>query len=216
MKARVLLRLLLPLMLIPQIADADLINPGFETGDLTGWTLFTTPNGTLGDGFPQVVLFDTNNDSIPSQAAQFRVGQQVLTPGVFEGGGIFQSVLLPEGAMVFSVDIAAAADTNSNAAGGLFQLILDGTVVASQDFGPITENTIEYGTLSYATNVTAGSHEVRIQMGRPFLQGCARGPCTPTQYVDNVRISSSVPEPMTVVALLLGLSGLAAVTLSKR
>jgi hypothetical protein len=214
MKARVLL--LLPLMFLPQIAHADLINPGFETGNFTGWTTFTTPNGTLGDGFPQVVLFDTNNDSIPSLAAQFRVGQQVLTTGVFEGGGIFQSVLLAEGPMVLSVDIAAADDAVLNNAGGLFQLIFDGSVVASHNFANIGADTVEYGTLSYATHVTAGSHEVRIQMSRPFLQGCGRGPCTPTQYVDNVRITSSVPEPVTLLLCTLGLSGLAAARLSKR
>ncbi len=47
-----------------QVQVISLINGDFETGDLTGWTVFTNPGASeLGEGFPQVVLFDINGDA---------------------------------------------------------------------------------------------------------------------------------------------------------
>jgi hypothetical protein len=39
-------------------AQADVINGGFQTGDLTGWTPFTTTNGTIGQalGLPNLPI----------------------------------------------------------------------------------------------------------------------------------------------------------------
>jgi hypothetical protein len=64
---------------------APVVNGDFETGDLTGWTTFTTANGTIGT--PAVVSFDTTGTGA-SNAAKFNVGRQVLGSGAPEGGGI--------------------------------------------------------------------------------------------------------------------------------
>ncbi|HET9942120.1 MAG TPA: hypothetical protein VFR05_02195, partial [Terriglobia bacterium] len=154
----------------------------------------------------------TNNDSVASLAAQFRVGQLVPNAGVFAGGGIFQTVVLDPGRVLLSVDIATSAE-GINLSAGLFQLIFDGVVVAEHDFGMINANTSEFGVLSHVTDVTAGAHDFRIQMGRTFLSGCGRG-CTPAQFVDNARITP-VPETASFPILLtLGIAGLAAFRLS--
>ena len=51
---------------------APVPNGDFETGDLTGWTTFTTTNGTIGT--PAVVPFDTTGSGA-SNAAEFNVGR---------------------------------------------------------------------------------------------------------------------------------------------
>ena len=86
-------------------------------------------------------------------------------------------------------------------------------MVAEHDFGMINANTTEFGVLSHVTDVTAGPHEFRIQMGRTFLFGCGRG-CTPAQFVDKARITP-VPESGSFPILLtLGIAGLAVLRLS--
>lgn len=115
-----------------------LINGDFEAGNLNGWTTFTTVNGTLGTGFPNVVSFDTNNDSVATNSAQFRVGQVSFQSGVYGGGGIYQMVSLGAGSLSISADIAAlGGPVVSNLSGGLFELLLDGVLLDSHDFGRI-------------------------------------------------------------------------------
>ena len=167
-------------------AKADpIINGTFETGDLTGWTTFITSNGgngTLGTGFPLVVLFDTNNDGSTSLAAQFRVGK-VNGNGGAKGGGIFQSVSLFAGSLWITADIAALGGSADNAAGGFFELLLDGVVEDSHDFGSILAGASEHSTLSYYIDLPAdGTHEIRIRMTRGYTQSAS----TPTQYIDKM------------------------------
>ena len=57
------------------LAHAGFItNADFETGDLTGWTLFSTPNGSNGSSGDGVDLFTTSISAGESEAARFRVG----------------------------------------------------------------------------------------------------------------------------------------------
>lgn len=79
-------------MTIGQV-DAALINGDFETGDFTGWTVFSEFPGEIGT--PAVVSFDTTGDAVPSLAARFQVGTS--DSGVFGGGGILQNVALSSG-----------------------------------------------------------------------------------------------------------------------
>lgn len=179
-------------------AGVQLISNGtFETGNLSGWTTFTTAVGTTGT--PAVVDFDTNNDLVATRSARFQVGR-VTAGSSFEGGGIYQSITTVAGALTLSADIASAFYTtntniNENLSGGLIELLLDNVVVASHNFGSIIRNTTEFSLLSYVTNVTAGTHEVRIRMTRPYTTLSD----TPFQYLDNVSaMQESVPEPTSI------------------
>ena len=158
-------------------------NGDFETGDLSGWTQFTTGNGTMGEGFPKVVLFDTNGDGTPTKSAQFSVGQ-VSSGTAQEGGGVYQNVYLTAGDYSLTVDIAGADDGTElgNGEAGLFELMLDGVVVDSYDFGAITSGATKHSLLAAMPGVLEGDHEIRIRITRPVRQELS----TVTQYLDNV------------------------------
>ena len=121
-------------------AQGALINGDFETGDLTGWTAFTTSGGTTGAGLPDVGPFDTNNDGTATNSARFNVGRAIGTGvGAREGGGIYQNVnILTGGSYSLRADVASFDNMNtSNLDGGLFELLFDGTVLDSVDFGGV-------------------------------------------------------------------------------
>jgi hypothetical protein len=188
-------------------AHAGLINGGFETGDLSGWTRFTTVNGSLPDLGDEVVPFDIDGDGSLSNAARFRVGEAVLlrTGG---GGGIFQGVVLGAGELVISADIAVATSGFGNLSAGLFELLFDGAVVDSHDFGSIDAGSIARSSLLATLDVTGGTHELRLQMTRPLRESLQ----TPIQFLDNVSLSGeavdAIPEPGSIALLGLGLLGL--------
>lgn len=195
---------------------ASLVNGNFETGNLHGWQTFTTDLGTVGDNFPTVQSFDTNDDGVASNAAAFNVGQ--IEPEEFNpqnrGGGIFQTVALGDGQLDISVDIASdyTFSSLSNASGGFFELLLENSVVATHDFGFIRAGTTEFSQLSSSFNITADFYDIGLRITRPF----GSSELTPIQYVDNFQISGSatqskaIPEPLTILGTLttLGVGGI--------
>ena len=197
------------LIIAASSAQADLMNNGdFETGDLTGWTVFTTTNGTVGGpSLPDVVLFDTNNDGTATNSARFNVGRVDYYAGGRRGGGIYQNVNVgAPGSYRLQADVAVAS-SYGNLDAGLFELLFDSIVVDSYDFGSISANDSDHALLAAdLVGVTAGTHEVRIRMGRNF----EIRDYTPRQYIDNV---SLVPVPG---AALLGMIGLGAVGVKLR
>ena len=66
-------------------------NGDFETGDLTGWTTFTTSNGTIGS--PAVVQYDVTGSGA-SYALRLRASE-VDADGTQQGGGVEQTVNVP-------------------------------------------------------------------------------------------------------------------------
>ena len=168
-----------------------LVNPDFETGDLTGWTYFTTNGGDVNP--PNVISFQTNVTT--SLAAHFDVSK-ISSFYSFGGGGIYQDVVLGNGTVNLGVDWASTS-TVGNADGGLFQLLLDGNVIDSFDVGAITTTPVR-GTLSGSAIVTAGTHQVSVQITRSFTFTN-----TSAQYLDNFSISGDAttasPEPSTMV-----------------
>ena len=161
------------------------VNGDFETGDLTGWTVFTTANGTLGAGYPQVILFDTNGDGTETYSAKFQAGRS-SNGGRHEGGGIFQDINLSAGEYTVSAN-AIAADAGTlfgNGSAGRFELLVDGVVVAKHNFGAINPGKTLRADLTGFVTVAEGTHEIRFRITRPYTQNAI----TPTQFIDNVEI----------------------------
>jgi hypothetical protein len=147
-------------------SSGSLVNGDFDTGDLTGWTSFTTVNGLA---LMTVTPFDTNGDGIATFSAQFSVGQSAFEGSdVQRGGGIFQAVSLGSGELSISADIASEFTfpfCNSDA--GTVSLLVDGVEVDAHNFGEICGPSIKYSSLN--ANVllsTAGMHEIRFLVTR--------------------------------------------------
>lgn len=175
---------------------ATLTNGDFETGDLTGWTTFVTPNGGIQPA--GVSLFDTTGSG-SSDAAYFTVGEVAgqVGNGPPEGGGIYQSVTVSGGTYKLSADIATLAGFNADC--GTYELIVDGAVVASHAFGECLAIDTYRSSLSAIVSLAAGSHEVRIRITRRY------GPSM-MQHVDNVALipldntAPTISVPATITA----------------
>ena len=171
-------------------------NGDFQRGNLTGWTVYTTQNGSLGgEGFPRCEDFDIVGDGHRSKSAVFKVGRrQYKAEGPsLAGGGILTNIRLDAGSVVISAEIASSYfsphDDRRNLAGGMFELLLDGVVIATHDFGPILNHSTLNARLKGSTQVNAGLHELRIRIRRPFKS--LSHDIAPHQYIDNIRIHHS-------------------------
>jgi hypothetical protein len=195
----------------------SLINGDFETGDLTGWIVFTTANGDNGAGLPTVTSFNTTGSG-NSNSAQFRVGR-INTSTPEGGGGITQNVTLASGILNLSVDVAGFSGTG-NASVGDFTLLLDNspldTFITSSISNYIPGNTTLRDTLTASTTVSAGTYSIGIRITRPYDNSLP----FLSQNVDNFTISGSatgdtaVPEPFTIIGSLVG--GTAAFRMRKK
>lgn len=199
-----------------ETTPAQLINGNFETGDLTGWTLFNTVGSNTpyglergGTALAQAVSFDTVGTGVPSYGAEFEVGETagvVGGGGLGQGAGIYQYVPLNAGQLNISVDIAATSPGN-NADAGTFELLLDGNLIASDALNSISVSQTFRSTLSYSGTVAAGTHQIAIDMRRGYGMGYGN---TPYQFLDNVVLTgTAVPEPAETLFLFLGLAMIA-------
>jgi hypothetical protein len=178
-------------------AKADLIlNGDFATGTLDGWTVFTTANGTNGSGLPDVVPFNTTGFGT-SNSAHFNVGDAIFD-GTQQGGGIFQTVNVPvAGFYDFSAAIASnlASGAPPNFAGGVFSVLINGTLEASVDLGPISTGQTLRDMLSGSVSLTPGNYDFEIEITRPFATSGNAG--QPNQYVTDISLTA-VPEPSSL------------------
>lgn len=206
-KKSILVSLMGCLLLAPGLASAQFTNGGFETGDFTGWTVTPTSNGRT--SLQQVVAFDIDGAGGlgSSLSAQFSVGQVVFASGVPAGIELTQSLnLVASVQYTFSFNWAATRTTTStNAQGGIFDLIVNGTSLANAAAGSTSSTNPHYGALSAVfTPTTSGAHAVGARIQRPFT--------VPTdnslrQNVDNFTMSA-VPEPASMAALAMGAAAL--------
>ncbi|HLX72336.1 MAG TPA: hypothetical protein VKV04_22180 [Verrucomicrobiae bacterium] len=194
---------LLLLFAMAGTARAQLYNGNFETGDFSGWTEFNTVNG--GTSVYQVVQFDTAGTGTPSYAAEFEAGEVsggIGGGGLGQGAGIYQNVSLGAGTLNIFLDIAALSPANQ-ADAGTFQLLVDGNVVASDAMGAIGFNQTLRSTLSYSGNITAGTHQIAVDIRRGYG---TEYPDTPYEFLDNITLTgTAVPEPNA--ALLFAMAG---------
>ena len=187
---------------------AGIINGDFQTGDLTGWTTFNTPNG--GTDFDDVVLYDVAGTGTPSLSARLEVGETsgpIGGGGLGEGAGIQQAVVTGAGTLTISANIATEG---GNADTGTFELLLNGKVVSTYAFGGASGSS----SLSYSGSVAAGSNVIAIDARRGYGIGFEN---TPFQYIDNVVLGgNAVPEPSTLALLVAGAVGLLGIGLRRR
>ena len=155
--------------------------------------MFETPNGTLGGkGFPGCVDFDVTGDGQKTKSAEFKVGQQEYQAkgSRLAGGGVFTNLQLKAGTIAITADIASSYSSpkdRRNLAGGLFELLVDGEIIASHDFGPIPNKTTQRFHLEGRVPVLEGMHEVRIRIRRPFRS--LPHDHAPRQYIDNIHLT---------------------------
>lgn len=182
-------------------ASTNLIGNGnFATGDFTDWTLFTTNKGTLGSSpNPEVVMFDVTGGGAQN-AAKFNVGSADLTN---QGGGLLQDITTPAGVLNFSAAIASFSRIFNRSA-GVFSVLLNGVVEATDDLGGIADGQELMGSLSFSAPVSAAVQMVEILITRPFTS--LGDGVTPNQYVTDVSatVGGAVAEPSTWAMILIG------------
>jgi hypothetical protein len=185
-------------------ANADIITNGnFQTGTLAGWTVFTTSNGSNGAGLPNVVSFNTTGGGA-SDAAHFNVGEATFD-GLPRGGGLSQTIVAPvSGSYTLTEDFASMA-TAANEDAGTFSIIIDGTSVATDSLGFISNDQTLRGNFDETVNLTAGSHTFETEITRVFQNSSN----TPDQFLDNISLSAATPEPASLLLLGTGLMALA-------
>lgn len=185
------------------------INGDFEAGSLTGWTVTPTANGQTRVQDTVVYDIDGGGPLGPSQAGRFAVGQVAFQVGVPAGIELTQNLNLAGGtAYVISFDWSAYREinTNTNSQGGIFDLIVNGAVIATGQAGSTSLGTPRFGSVSGNFVAPAnGSYSIGVRISRPFTPPDTGGPTTLFQAVDNFRI---VPAPGALA--LMGLAGLAA------
>lgn len=168
---------------VGQAATSPLANGDFETGDFSGFTSYET---SAGDMASAVINIDANNNGSLSRVGQFVVGVDgSANVGNSNGGGVYQNVVLQDGDLNVTMDVTSTSSGN-NGDGGIAEVLFDGVVMDSHDFGGLTAGVKEYETLSFnVPNVSAGVHEIRIQFTRKYLKG------TVSQLLDNIVLTGA-------------------------
>ncbi len=177
--------------------NPGLVNGAFETGNLTGWTPFLTPDGEMPFGLPDVLLNDTTGDGNSSPAARFRVGitDEAIDNGQFspQGGGLRQTFVIASDGLdaTFSLDVSSRHfGSSTNTEPGRFELIVDGELLDFFDFdnanieaGQTLRGSLE-GTVQ---GIASGEHTLELRVTR------AANTSQPIfQYLDNITLVTTL------------------------
>ncbi|GAA5164497.1 hypothetical protein [Viridibacterium curvum] len=204
-------------------AENLILNGDFSSGTFANWTTYATAGGGLSWSATKdpigVVDFDVDGDGNLSQAGRFRPGQVgTYQSGLWAGGGITQSFASDAGAFSLDMDLAFYRDssaTSSGTSGGRYQIFLDGTLLGTWSLASVSTGATVRNSFSYDGTLTAGTHELKIEMTRQYLTGSTPATSTPFQFVDNVVLdapAAPVPEASQLAMLLTGLGLIAGVT----
>jgi hypothetical protein len=190
---------LLLLLVFPCLAHADnLINPGFETGDLTGWT--------AGGGSYGAFVVQSYTDSLMTYNPVF--GSYFLELACWTDGYVYQDVNLTAGQVLSG---AAALDNTVGIQGGIYpalqvQVFDEGTDTQIATPLAISTDNPTYGAAGPWTSWSwtapySGTFELKYDVNANPVWGHEYGLFDAPQ---------PTPEPGTCALLLLGLPGLAA------
>ncbi len=180
-----------------------IVNGSFQSGDFTGWTLGTTPNGTAGAGFPVVAAWPLGG----ANAWEGEVGE-VNFDGTQQGATLTQSFNSAGGAASLSMAWAVSSPFAGNADGGEFTMILNGVQIAQYDTNSVNQGDLINGTLSANANLVSGTNTLEIDITRRYI---TVPDLTPLQYVTNVDVEGTVPEPGSLILMGSGVLGLAGI-----
>ncbi len=180
-----------------------IVNGSFQSGDFTGWTLGTTPNGTAGDGFPVVTAWPLGG----ANAWEGEVGE-VNFDGTQQGATLMQAFNSAGGAGTVSLDWAVYAPYAGNADGGEFTILLNGTQIAQYDTNNVNQGDLLSGMLNANVNLLNGSNTLEVDITRRYI---SVGQLTPLQYVTGIDVEGTVPEPGSLILMGSGVLGLAGV-----
>ncbi len=137
----------------------------------------------------------------------FEVGQNPNTfvSGLYAGGDIFENMSLGFGSLNISAALASwnFSGFGPNGDEGRVEMLLNGVVVDTHDFGPIADLGQSFATLSLSTTVIAGNYRLAFD----FERQDAANNFTPVDYLDNVAVTGTAtitPEPATCLSFCLG------------
>ncbi len=154
---------------------------------------------------PDVVSYNTTGSGA-TNSAHFNVGSNSI--GSEQGGGLSQSLTLGAGTYTITGAFASADDPDgqNNTDAGTFSVLVDGVVQQSIDLGGFgAPHDVLYGNWDVSLSLGAGSHTFSFEITRKFLSS---GDETPQEYLTNLTLSSSVPEPASMLLLGVGVGGL--------
>lgn len=190
-------------------ANAQFVNGNFETGDLSSWTVaFTTLGNTV---INDAVQYDIDGPGSlgTNFVGRFSVGRSSTTSTVDEGIYLTQGINVQAGVtytMGFDWSAWRTIATN-NSQGGIFSLIVNGNIIATQSAGDTSLSVPKYGSLSGSfVAIDTGPAVVGALITRPFT---IPSPAAPNlfQGVDNFTFAP-VPEPGTILVVGLGAAAL--------
>lgn len=177
-----------------------LTNPSFETGNLTGWT-----SDTSGGGSVQVT------DSYMGWAAPAGGGTYfaVITSGAFPSAsstGISQSLTLHAGGQVSFEYFFTNSSQNSQIVAQATLALAGGSTSTLLNLVGGADQTPTGAWLSYVSSPVpiAGTYTLRFT-----TQNASSSETWASLGVDKVNATGAMPEPMTVLATIMGIGGVA-------